>query len=203
MQSSEIARRLGYMTSRAVRNRLQKLRNEGYVAITAGAVPEKLGFAISADIAIDVEPGMTQLVAQSLVELDEVYYVALTTGDTDVSASVVVVNMGIYRLSSATNCIRSRACARRGLVCSPRCSSRAATGPFRKTFLNFEPLARSVARPRLEIGYGHNQATLASAPVREAFNTRSTSSRLPTSCSWVTPSHVQATGVVGQIMRGK
>ena len=159
MQSSEIARRLGYMTSRAVRNRLQKLRNEGYVAITAGAVPEKLGFAISADIAIDVEPGMTQLVAQSLVELDEVYYVALTTGIPMCRPRWWWSAWGIYRLSSATNCIRSWACARRGLVCSPRCSSRAATGPFRKTFLNFEPLARSVARPRLEIGYGHNQAT--------------------------------------------
>ena len=94
MQCSEIARRLGYMTARAVRNRLGKLTDEGWIAITAGAIPEKLGFAISADIAIDVEPGMTEAVARRLVELDEINYVALTTGDTDVSASVVVVSMG-------------------------------------------------------------------------------------------------------------
>lgn len=94
MQCSEIARRLGYITSRAVRNRLRKLRDEGFIAITAGAIPERLGYAISADIAIDVEPGMTREVAQRLVELEEVNYVALTTGDTDVSASVVVVSMG-------------------------------------------------------------------------------------------------------------
>ena len=94
MQCSEIARRLGYMTARAVRNRLGKLIDEGYIAIRAGAVPEKLGYAISADIAIDVEPGTTELVAESLVELDEVYYAALTTGDTDVSVSVLVVSMG-------------------------------------------------------------------------------------------------------------
>ena len=94
MQCSEIARRLGYMTARAVRNRLGKLTDEGWIAITAGAIPEKLGFAISADIAIDVEPGMTEAVARRLVDLDEIYYVALTTGDTDVSASVVVVSMG-------------------------------------------------------------------------------------------------------------
>jgi Lrp/AsnC family transcriptional regulator for asnA, asnC and gidA len=93
MQCSEISRRLGYITARAVRNRLRKLRDEGLIAITAGALPEKLGYAISADIAIDVEPGKTQEVAQCLVALDEVNYVALTTGDTDVSASVVVVNM--------------------------------------------------------------------------------------------------------------
>ncbi|MGD8738319.1 MAG: Lrp/AsnC family transcriptional regulator, partial [Anaerolineae bacterium] len=94
MQCSEIARRLGYITPRAVRNRLRKLVDDGFISITAGARPEKLGFAISADIAIDVEPGMTQQVAHRLVDLDEVIYVALTTGDTDVSASVVVVSMG-------------------------------------------------------------------------------------------------------------
>jgi DNA-binding Lrp family transcriptional regulator len=94
MQCSEIARRLGYMTARAVRNRLGNLTDEGWIAITAGAIPEKLGFAISADIAIDVEPGTTEAVARRLVELDEINYVALTTGDTDVSASVVVVSMG-------------------------------------------------------------------------------------------------------------
>jgi Lrp/AsnC family transcriptional regulator for asnA, asnC and gidA len=94
MQCSEIARRLGYISSRAVRNRLQKLIDEGTIAIKAGAIPEKLGYAISADIAIDVEPGMIRSVAQRLVELDEVIYVALSTGDTDVSASVVVVSMG-------------------------------------------------------------------------------------------------------------
>jgi len=93
-QCSEIARRLGYITARAVRNWLAKLVDEGLIAIKAGAVPEKLGYAISADIAIDVEPGMTQLVAQSLVDFDEVFCVALSTGDTDISASVVVVSMG-------------------------------------------------------------------------------------------------------------
>lgn len=94
MQCSEIARRMGYITARAVRNRLAKLVDEGFIAIKAGAVPDKLGYAISADIAIDAEPGMTQLVAQSLVDFDEVFYVALSTGDTDISASVVVVSMG-------------------------------------------------------------------------------------------------------------
>lgn len=94
MHCSEIARRLGYITSRAVRNRLHRLREEGFVAITAGAVPEKLGFAISADIAVDIEPGMTEQVAASLVRLDEVYYVAMTTGDSDISTSVVAASMG-------------------------------------------------------------------------------------------------------------
>ena len=91
---SEIARQLGYMTPRAVRNRLHRLREESFIAITAGAIPERLGFAISADIAVDVEPGMTEQVAQSLAKLDQVYYVAMTTGDSDISTSVVAASMG-------------------------------------------------------------------------------------------------------------
>ncbi|RLD09817.1 MAG: Lrp/AsnC family transcriptional regulator [Chloroflexota bacterium] len=94
MHASEIARRLGHITARAVRNRLDRLVKEGFIAITAGAVPERLGFPISADIYIDVEPGKIEQVAQKLEELDEVFYVALTTGDTDISASVVAVSMG-------------------------------------------------------------------------------------------------------------
>jgi Lrp/AsnC family transcriptional regulator for asnA, asnC and gidA len=94
MHSSEISRRLGNITARAVRNRVNRLRKEGYIAITAGAIPEKLGFVISADISVDVEPGMTQQVAQSLIILDEVNYVAMTTGDSDISTSVVAISMG-------------------------------------------------------------------------------------------------------------
>ena len=93
MHSSEIARRLGNMTARGIRKRLDRLIAEGLIAITAGAMAEKLGYPISADIAVDVEPGTTRQVAQSLLNLDEVNYVAMTTGDSDISVSVVAVNM--------------------------------------------------------------------------------------------------------------
>ena len=94
MHSSEIARRLGNMTARAVRNRLDRLIKEGFIAIKAAAQPERLGFPISADIYVDVEPGMTEQVAESLKNLDEINYVAMTTGDSDISTSVVTVSMG-------------------------------------------------------------------------------------------------------------
>lgn len=94
MPASEIARRLGYITARAVRNRINRLVAERFISIKAGAVPERLGYPISADIYIDVEPGEIEHVAQRLAELDEVFYVALTTGDTDISASTVAVSMG-------------------------------------------------------------------------------------------------------------
>ena len=94
MQCSEIARRLGYMTARAVRNRLRRLIDEGFIAITAGAIPERLGYVISADIFIEVAPGMIQQVADSICNLDEVIYVALSLGETDISVTVVAANMG-------------------------------------------------------------------------------------------------------------
>jgi Lrp/AsnC family transcriptional regulator for asnA, asnC and gidA len=94
MPCSEISRRLGNITARAVRNRLDRLISEGYIAIAAGAVPERLGFPISADIYVDVEPGRVEQVAERLQNLDEVIYVALTTGSTDISITAVAVNMG-------------------------------------------------------------------------------------------------------------
>ena len=94
MKSTEIARRLGNMTARAIRNRLDRLRKEGLIAITASAVPERLGFPISADIYVNVELGHIEQVAISLRNLDEVYYVAFTTGDSDISTSVVAGSMG-------------------------------------------------------------------------------------------------------------
>jgi Lrp/AsnC family transcriptional regulator for asnA, asnC and gidA len=94
MGCSEIARRLGNMTARAIRNRLDRLISEGYIAITAAAVPERLGYPISADISMDVEPGMIEEVAYQLLDLDLVNYVAMTTGETDISVSVVSASMG-------------------------------------------------------------------------------------------------------------
>ena len=93
MHSSEIARRLGNMTARAVRNRLDRLIKEGFIAIKAAAVPNRLGYPISADIYVDVEPGMIEQVAQKLKNLDKIIYVAMTTGDTDISTSAVAVSM--------------------------------------------------------------------------------------------------------------
>ena len=94
MQGSEIARRLGNMTAPAVRNRLRRLIDEGFIAITAGAIPQRLGYVISADIFVEVEPGMIQQVAYSVCNLDEVIYVALSLGETDTSVTVVAVDMG-------------------------------------------------------------------------------------------------------------
>jgi DNA-binding Lrp family transcriptional regulator len=94
MRCAEIARRLGTISARGVRNRVDRLINQPLIALSAGAIPEQLGFDISADIYVDVEPGMIQEVVQALMDLDEVIYVAITTGESDISTSVVAENMG-------------------------------------------------------------------------------------------------------------
>ena len=68
MPSAEIARRIGDVPARTVRNRLGRLVDKGVVSISAGAVPEALGFAIRADIVIEVQPGKMASVADRLCD---------------------------------------------------------------------------------------------------------------------------------------
>jgi Lrp/AsnC family transcriptional regulator for asnA, asnC and gidA len=97
MPAAEIARRIGDVPVRTVRSRLARLLDSGMVSIHAGAVPEALGFGIRADIVIDVEPGRMNDVAQRLCELDQVCYVALSTGDFDISAAFVTTDIESFR----------------------------------------------------------------------------------------------------------
>jgi len=93
MPCTEMAQRLGHVSARNVRNRLKKLINKQIIALSAGAVPESLGFVIAADIYIDAEAGKVTQVADALCKLPEVYYLALITGDCDISAAVVATDV--------------------------------------------------------------------------------------------------------------
>lgn len=97
MSSAEIARRIGGVPHRTVRSRLGKLIDTGLISLRAGAVPEELGFGIRADIVIGVEPGQMTAVADRLCELDGVCYVALSTGDFDISAAFVATDTDALR----------------------------------------------------------------------------------------------------------
>jgi Lrp/AsnC family transcriptional regulator for asnA, asnC and gidA len=93
MPAAEVARRIGDVPVRTVRSRLGRLLDEGLVSLHAGAEPEALGFGIRADIVIDVEAGRMNDVAERLCELDQVCYVALSTGDFDISAAFVTTDI--------------------------------------------------------------------------------------------------------------
>jgi Lrp/AsnC family transcriptional regulator, regulator for asnA, asnC and gidA len=89
MPCAEIARRIGGLTERVVRYRLDKLLKEKVIQISAIANPKAIGYLVVADVLIEVEPGRILQVANQIAEFDCVSYVACSIGNTDVSAQVV------------------------------------------------------------------------------------------------------------------
>ena len=88
MPSSEIARQIGAITERAVRNRIKRLIEKGIIKIYAEVNPKCLGYSVIADINLEVEPSLVQEVARKLAEFGCVVYVACSLGDKDVSIEV-------------------------------------------------------------------------------------------------------------------
>jgi len=97
MPSAEIARRLG-VAERTVRARINRLVQDGVVKLVAIVNPAALGYDVTADIFLEVEPGRLEEVARQLVDMEEVAYVGLTTGDRDISIQVFVPSVdALYR----------------------------------------------------------------------------------------------------------
>ena len=89
MPCSQIARRIGRVSERAVRYRIDQLITHGVVRISAIPNPQSLGFSVIADVVIEVEPGHILDVARKLAEYERISYVACSTGDRDISIQVV------------------------------------------------------------------------------------------------------------------
>jgi Lrp/AsnC family transcriptional regulator for asnA, asnC and gidA len=87
--SAEIARRLGNVSERAVRYRLDRLLARGIVQVAAIPNPKSLGFTVVADVFIEVEAGAIFDVARRLASFECVSYVACSMGDVDVSIQIV------------------------------------------------------------------------------------------------------------------
>jgi len=88
LSSAEIARRVGGISERAVRYRIDRLIRAGVMRVTAIVNPQALGFAVIGDVLIDVAPGRLQDVAAQVVEFENVSYVAGSVGDGDLSVQV-------------------------------------------------------------------------------------------------------------------
>lgn len=98
MPASEIARRLGDISERAVRYRIDRMVNEGVVQISAVAKPQAFGLTTRADIWMEVESDRILEVARKMAELEYVSYVACGIGESDVSIQVVAKDTAeIYR----------------------------------------------------------------------------------------------------------
>ena len=88
LPSAEIARRIGGISERAVRYRIERLIRAGVMRVTAIVNPQVLGFTVIGDILIDVAPGRLQDVAAQVVEFENVSYVAGSVGEGDLSIQV-------------------------------------------------------------------------------------------------------------------
>jgi len=98
MSSAEIARRIGDISERSVRYRIDRLIQEGVIRVSAIVNPKAVGLPVLADVFIEVEPGRVLEVARKMAEFAQVSYVACSTGDRDVSIQVYARdNEELYR----------------------------------------------------------------------------------------------------------
>ena len=98
MSASEIARRIGDVTERTVRYRIERMVEEGLMRVSAIVNPQALGFKTAADVFLEVESDKIAEVAEAVAQFDNVSYVACSIGETDVSVQVVAQDTAeVYR----------------------------------------------------------------------------------------------------------
>ena len=89
MPASEVARRIGDISERAVRYRIDRMVDEGVIRISAVAKPQAFGLTTIADVWLEVESDHIIAVARKMAEFDNVSYVACGIGESDVSIQIV------------------------------------------------------------------------------------------------------------------
>jgi Lrp/AsnC family transcriptional regulator, regulator for asnA, asnC and gidA len=87
MSSAEIARQLS-VAERTVRARIDRLVNDNVIRLVATIVPATAGYAVTADVFLEVEAGRIHDIATLIAEKPEVGYVGLSTGDRDISIQI-------------------------------------------------------------------------------------------------------------------
>ena len=89
MPASEIARRIGDISERAVRYRIERMVDTNIIQISAVAKPQAFGLTTIADVWMEVESDRILDVAKKMAQFDNVSYVACGIGESDVSIQVV------------------------------------------------------------------------------------------------------------------
>ena len=98
MPASEIARKIGDISERAVRYRIDRMAESEMLRVSAIVSPKAFGLDTIADVWLEVESDKILEVANKLAEYENVTYVACSIGDTDVSIQIVAKDTGeIYR----------------------------------------------------------------------------------------------------------
>ena len=88
MHAAEVARRIGNISERAVRYRIDRMIENDVIRISAIVNPKGVGMNVVADIWLEVEADAILEVAKKMAEFECVSYVACSIGETDVSVQV-------------------------------------------------------------------------------------------------------------------
>lgn len=89
MSASELARRIGDISERAIRYRIERMIDADVIRISAVIRPEAFGLTIKADVWLEVESDLILEVAKKMAEFENVTYVACAIGQNDISIQVV------------------------------------------------------------------------------------------------------------------
>lgn len=89
MPASEIARRVGNLSERVVRYRIDQLRRNGVIQVSAVVNPEAFGLTVKADVWMEVDSDQILAVARKLAKSESVTYVACSIGENDISIQLV------------------------------------------------------------------------------------------------------------------
>ncbi|MCC7190422.1 MAG: Lrp/AsnC family transcriptional regulator [Anaerolineales bacterium] len=89
MSASELARRIGDISERAIRYRIERMIDDDVIRISAVIRPEAFGLTIKADVWLEVESDLILEVAKKMAEFENVTYVACAIGQNDISIQVV------------------------------------------------------------------------------------------------------------------
>lgn len=92
MSNTAMAQALG-ISEYTVRTRLKKLLDRGVIRIVAVANPIDLGFEIAGNLKIRIELKKAKTVLAELKQIDELIWIALTTGGTDIDVDFAVRSM--------------------------------------------------------------------------------------------------------------
>lgn len=87
----ELAKKIG-ISETTVRTRLKRLVEEEIIQVVAVANPLKLGFEVTGDLYIHAEMKKITQVLSELKKFRELWYIVMTTGETNINAEFVVEN---------------------------------------------------------------------------------------------------------------
>jgi Lrp/AsnC family transcriptional regulator for asnA, asnC and gidA len=91
LSSAEIARRLG-VPERTVNYRIRRLKELNVIQPVAVVNPTVFGYSLAVDIFCELDVGFQSQAIEAILNLPEVCYVAITTGDQDLSLQAIFKN---------------------------------------------------------------------------------------------------------------